>query len=375
VTRPIIDTCVHHEWGSYAELLEYFDPDWRRYVGTPGTLPGGAGGRDFFPKFRYPNPAGDHLADGAATSPESLADRHLGPGGVERALLVHDTLAMLTPATPNPFLAAAAVRAINDWTIGRWLSHDDLYGTVLVPTQTPVDAAAEIRRVGSHPRMAAILLAASGTGKLLGHPLHDPIFEAAAELDLPVILHRGGDAVPDLATGVAGGPPSTFAEYSTLAPLAPMSHLFNLISNGVLGKYPNLRLYVAGAGVSWVPGLIRRMELAWKALRREVPWVQESPRETFRRQVRVSTYGIERDAGADVVRRIAETYPDFEQLLCYGSGYPAWDTALADDVTRLFPAEWHDRLLFENAAEWFRWATPGAERRESPATLSIANPR
>jgi uncharacterized protein len=382
--RRIIDTCIHHRWGADAELLPYFDPAWQGWVGKPGTLPGGAGMRKLMPTYRYSNPAGDDLesarpesvepARPAASSPRFaaasaarppgssyplLAEQVLERDGVERALLLFDR-AMFAPATPNPFYAAALVRAINDWNVGEWLARDErLYGAVLVPDQTPDEAAAEVRRIGVHPQIAAVLLAAPSTGKLFGHPLYNPIYEAAAELDLTVVIHRGGDALPDTPTGPAGGPPATFAEYASAAPFALQSHVVSLITNGVLAKFPALRICVMGAGITWMAGLLRRAEQIYRELRREVPWVREPPSEYFRRQIRVGTYGLERNAGR-LLDRLIDTDPSLVDLLVYGSGYPSWDTGSVEEIESLFPSAWQSQILFDNAERWFAWTAASA---------------
>jgi uncharacterized protein len=354
-----IDTCVHHRWPSYAEVREYFEPGWRSYVGKGQS-------ERLFPLVGYPNPSGDDLhsavaADGtpAGASYESLVEQHLNPHGLARALLIPGIEALMAPAVSNPYLARELIRAINDWSIDRWLSRDErLYGTVLVPTQTPADAAAEIRRIGAHPKIAGVSLMAPGTGTLFGHPVNAPIFEAAVELGLPVIIHRGGDAIPDLPSAPAGGPPLTFAEYATVAPLAVINQVFNLITMGTLPKHPDLRVVIHGAGIAWIPGTLRRLELTWRAMRKELPWVSESPRDYVQRQVRVSTFGLERDHGAEMVAQIAAAEPELADIILYGSGYPNWDTVSPDDVQRVFPDEWHERLLRRNAEAWLRWPVP-----------------
>src|SRR5207248_161100 len=107
---------------------------------------------------------------------------------VDRALLLYDR-ARYAPSHPNPFYAEQIVRAINDWNADRWLSRDDrLYGTALIPEQVPEAAVVELRRMAQNPKIAAVTLSPS-IGRLLGHPLYNPIYEAAAELGLPVVIH------------------------------------------------------------------------------------------------------------------------------------------------------------------------------------------
>jgi predicted TIM-barrel fold metal-dependent hydrolase len=361
VTERVIDACIHHRWSQVGDIHPYFEADWKHYVGTPRVDL-----RPLVPRFRYQNPRGEELrsampADGspAGSTYQQVAEQALAPDGVERALLVFDQ-AMFTPALSNPYLATAAVKAINDWNAAEWLAKDDrLYGVALIPIQVPDEAAAEIRRVGSNPKIAGVLIAA-GIGKLLGHPIYHPIYAAAAELDLPVLIHRGIDGIAETeqSSGPAGGPPMTFAEYDSIAPVAVMSQLMSLITNGVFAKFPKLRVCVAGAGVAWAAGWMRRMDLIWNELRREVPWMQRSPAEYMANNVRICTFGLEQGSAA-MLRGMLEANPTLRELVFYGSGWPNWDTAGVDVIKSIFPEDWHSAVLRENAEKWFRWSRAG----------------
>jgi predicted TIM-barrel fold metal-dependent hydrolase len=360
----VIDTCVHHRWASASELAPYLEPHWRAYTVGPVIHGELREKEQIGPNVRFRNPAGDDKAGtesptGPAGSNLELMQRQvLGRNGLERAILLHGR-EMFIPALPNPFQAIAMTSAMNDWTIERWLSEDErLFGAIVVPTQTPTEAAAEIRRVGSHPKVVGVLLAAIGLSKLFGHPVYNPIYEAATDLDLPIIIHRGGDAIPETSTGIAGGSPGTFAAYSTLAPIGLMSQVLSLIGNGVLTKYPGLRICLVGSGVAWIPGLLRRMELSWRANRPEVPWIHESPAEYFYRHFRVSTYGLERGHAQPLIAKLLIQNPRLADAICYGSGYPAWDMGEPEEIEEAFPVEWRARVFSENANVWFRWPTP-----------------
>jgi predicted TIM-barrel fold metal-dependent hydrolase len=107
---------------------------------------------------------------------------------------------------------------MNDWNIDRWLSIDDerLCSVVLAPTQDPVAAAKEIRRVGAHPRIKEVLLVVNGMGRPFGDAAYDPIYRAAADLDLPVAIHVGGDHHGLLAKHSAGGNGNSRMEFHAL---------------------------------------------------------------------------------------------------------------------------------------------------------------
>jgi predicted TIM-barrel fold metal-dependent hydrolase len=354
----MIDACIHHRWQVELEVHPYLEQGWRAYVGEPGSGPMGSGARRLVPLTRYANPLGDDLeqargpnGEPPGSSPELLDEQLLRRNRVERALLVFDR-AMFAPSHPNPFYAAAVVRAINDWNLDTWLRDERLYGTALLPEQTPDEAVAELHRVAASPKIAAVTLSPS-IGRLLGHPLYNPIYEAAAELGLPVIVHRGIDTMTDAPTGVAAGAPYTFAEYRALAPLALTSNITSLVVNGVFARYPKLRLFVVGGGLAWVEAMLLRIDTLWRSLRRDFPWVHEPPRAYVERQLMLSSYGIER--ASDNIRRLVERRPQLQHMVCYGSGYPSWDTQWPEELEQLFPAEWHADVFSDNADRWFRW--------------------
>ncbi|MQA87926.1 MAG: amidohydrolase family protein [Streptosporangiales bacterium] len=373
---PVIDVCAHHRWATQVEVTDHLPEGWREHIGRPGTLPGGAGAMPLLPAQPWRNPTGDYLPSAVAgdnlpagSSPELTIAQVLDAGPERRGILSHDR-GMFIPAVPNTYRASAVVSAINDWTIERWLAADDrFFSLVLVPNQVPGDGAAEIRRAGAHERMVGALLAANGLGKPFGQPAYHPIYEAAAGMDLPVVLHTGGDAIPDtLSHATAGGLPSTFGEVSALAFSAIMTHVQSLIVQGVFERYPNLRLFVAGAGTAWIPALFFRLDVNWRGLRREVPWVRRPPSEYFGDHVRVSTWPLDRPSDADGAERLVRLLDAFggpEDLLCFASGYPYWNTDDASDVAARLPAAWHSKVFHDNARRWFRW--PDSERRRPPA--------
>ena len=69
-----------------------------------------------------------------------------------------------------------------------WLSADDRFrGNLVVGPQDPALAAKEIRRAGADQRFVAVLLPL--TNILMGQRHYYPIYEAAAELGLPITVH------------------------------------------------------------------------------------------------------------------------------------------------------------------------------------------
>jgi predicted TIM-barrel fold metal-dependent hydrolase len=362
----IIDCCVHHHWRSQAELTDYMSAGWRDYVGVSGVMPEGVGVVPLIPQPNvsyYSHPFGDKLrdaypADGPPGSDygllkEQLLDRF----GLERALLAHDG-AVIVGGLPNPHFATEIARAVNDWTIDRWLRQDARFaGAAVVATQLPEEAARELRRVGSDDQIVAVLLAANALGKPFGYPVFDPIYRAAEELGLVVLLRAGGNATPDqVGHTAAGGLPATYAEFDALASQTVMTHIVTMITQGVFEKYPALRVLVAGAGVTWITQLLMRFDTDYKGLRREAPWMTRMPSDYFREHVRVATCPLESIPTSDKLHSYLEAFGGLEDVLCYASGYPNAHFDNPGMVADRLPPAWSSAVLSGNAARLFGWS-------------------
>jgi uncharacterized protein len=363
-SEAVVDAYVHHAWASPAELAAYLPRAWQEFIGRPGTLPGGGGMMPFVPESPYRNPLGEKVAaayvGGAVpgSSLQVLRDQVLDGFGVERAVLGFDA-GMLITVHPNHYLGRELVRAANDWSIDRWLSGQDdrLYGLLLVPNQLPEQAAVEIRRVGSHPRIAGVLMGGNGLGKPFGHPVYHPIYEAAYELGLPVVVHAGADAPPDTLTeATAAGPCFTYAEAHLLAAHGLITHAVSLVGQGVFLKWPDLRVLMAGAGVTWLLTMAWRYDNEYKALRREVPWLDEMPSRYLERNLRLTTYPLDAVGSDRGWKAVFNAFPGLESMVCFASGYPNWDMNAPAEVASALPPSLRRRVLHDNADSFFRWA-------------------
>ena len=159
----------------------------------------------------YVNPAGvlrgdAHAPDGSApgADPAHTARHLLDANGISRAVLIGGEVLGLG-AMPDPDVAATIASAYNDWLAQTWLAADDRYrGTLVVGAQDPALAAKEIRRSGDDQRFVAVLLPL--TNILMGQRHYYPIYEAAAELGLPITVHpNSGEGIFRTSPSMAGG--------------------------------------------------------------------------------------------------------------------------------------------------------------------------
>jgi uncharacterized protein len=348
-----VDCCVHVTWATPEEFVEYLPAAWREQVagptlrGRPTLLP------YLMPRSPFEHPTGAYLPEAMPTgalTPEELLARHVEPHGLSRAVLCPiDGLVM--PAVPSHFYALEIVRATNRWLAERFLDGDERFaGSILVPSHLPEEAAAEIRRWADHPRMVQVLLGGNGLGRPFGHPLYRPIFEAAAEAGLPVAIHAGGDQLAgSTAHPAAGGLPSFYTDASALAAQSLQTHVASIVVQGVFERLRDLRVLAIGGGVGWIGWLVWRLNMEYRAKRRETPWLERSPSQGFREHVRVATYPLEAPADpartAQLVRGVA-----LEDGLCYASGYPSWDCDSPAEVAARLSEDWAEGVLRENAA-------------------------
>jgi predicted TIM-barrel fold metal-dependent hydrolase len=179
---------------------------------------------------------------------------------------------------------------------------------------------------------AGALLVASGCPK--GHsPSHrslDPVWAKAQEAGIPVVFHVGGtDDLIDPSYFVNGLPvPPDFhggeenfrsVDYMGI-PGPPAQTLATMIFDGVLERFPDLRIGVIEQGAIWVPSWLRQMESAFDAFHRHEERLQAlsmRPSDYVRRQVRFTPYPTEdvgwivEQAGPEVVL-FSSDYPHVE---------------------------------------------------------------
>lgn len=371
-TTPVIDACVNHGWADQQELTEYMSAGWREYLGHQGLLRSGGGRISIAPgrTYAYPQAAAQDshaAARRVATDPDALRNLLFDKLALERVVLGFDEEAFAT-ALINPYLAMEIARAANEWTVDRWLPADARFRLLmLVATQVPHEAAEEIRRVGRNPAIVGVFLGGNGLGKSFGHPCYHPIYAAAAEMGLPIVIKTGSELPVDSPASVSGiGDPATYAEFRAMESHPLMTHVTNLITQGVFEKFPSLKVFLVGAGVLWVPALLWRLDEKYKGLGREVPWVRRLPSEYFRSNVRVGTWPLDKAPSPALLQKAFSVFDQMEDVLCYVGGLPNRDADDPATVARQLPAGFARKIMHDNAMALFRGL---GETTRQPAPL------
>ena len=345
MTHPdggVIDACVFHEWPSTAALGPYLPAGWREALVDPSVVVLGSP--------LYPNFLGSRQRIQSVEAIDEAVGTDRG-----RIVLSYDS-GILSTANPNYFVARAIAEAANRWTEEEWLTRDErLFGLIAAVCASPEEAAAEVRRSGANPRMVGVLLGAAALGSPLGHEVYHPIFEAAAEMDLPLVLQAGVDATEHaVPSPIGGGLPATSGEYRAMAWHTQMAHVTSLIMLGTLDKFPNLRVLLLGAGALWLPGHFWRLDHRFSVTRGDGRWLARRPIEYYDRFF-VSTYRLDRPPQTERLAKVLSAIPDIQHRLLYASGLPDDDAQDVAAALEGIPPEWRDGVLSESALRFFRW--------------------
>jgi uncharacterized protein len=245
-------------------------------------------------------------------------------------------------------VSAVFASAMNDHVVARWLPADPRFRfAIAVSAHDGELAAAEVRRLGGHPGAVAVCL--SPVAVNLGQRHYHPIYAAAQEHGLAVIVHPGGFEGNVVGPAVLGGVgPRTPEETFSLLPQIAMSNVASLLYDGVFERFPELRVVFAGFGFSWAPPVLWRMDTEWRGLRVEVPWVTMPPSEYAAEHIRFVV-----DAAAELgpdAWTVASMMPG--ETLVWGSDEPFAD-GRPHEVLDQAPAELHDGLAYANAETTF----------------------
>ncbi len=216
-------------------------------------------------------------------------------------------------------LAAAYARAVNRWIASEWLDRDPrLRASIVVPLQNIELAVDEIERCAADGRFVQILLLA-GADQPLGKRHFWPVYAAAARHGLAVAIHAGSNYHNP---STAGGWASYYTEDYVAQAQAFQSQLTSMICEGVFSRHPDLKLVLLESGWTWLPAHLWRLTKYWRGLRTEIPWVDRSPFEIVRSNVRLSLQPA--DAPADdpaALLRIID-HIQSDELLLFSTDYP-----------------------------------------------------
>ena len=189
----------------------------------------------------------------------------------------------------EPEARRQAVRRYNDFVLREFCASapDRLVGVAVMPLDDLAGASGELQRCASLGARAVSLphapqlIGLPGFGDVAWHPL----FAAAEEAGLPVMIHVGSSGAPPSTVG-AGSPGAMLVQSG----FDVANAMIDLLYAYVLVRHPRLALVLVEGGIGWLPYVIDRIEF-FARQRPEVwspPSRDRTPGEILREQVHLS---------------------------------------------------------------------------------------
>jgi predicted TIM-barrel fold metal-dependent hydrolase len=238
-----------HIYENHEEIEEYFEGKYRgmRRARAYSLFPSLDG---------WPRGLGTGRPDKVTeTRPEDVI-RFVDNMGLESTVL-YPTAALAIGLVQEPAWACAISRAYNNWFHARYIkTNPRLKGVAVLPIQDAVSAAAELRyAVEKLDMVGAFLPSATVMNKAFGHPDFQPIFREAERLGVPLAIH----GAPSRGFG--------FDYFEDQGQVHALEHPFplmiqftSIICDGVLEKFPRLKLAFLEAGCGWLPYMMDRLD-------------------------------------------------------------------------------------------------------------------
>jgi predicted TIM-barrel fold metal-dependent hydrolase len=251
--NPKVIDADGHIYENHEEIEEYFEGKYRG-MRRARAYP-------LFPSLDgWPRGLGAGRPDKVTeTRPEDVI-KFVDNMGLESTVL-YPTAGLAIGLVQNPEWACSIARAYNNWFHARYIRKDSrLKGVAILPVQDPQGAVEELRyAVEKLDMVGAFLPSATVMNKGLGHPDFHPIFREAESLGVPLGVH----GAPSRGFG--------FDYFEDQGQVHALEHPFplmiqftSIVCDGVLEKFPRLKIAFLEAGCGWLPYMMDRLDYEYE---------------------------------------------------------------------------------------------------------------
>lgn len=250
-----------------------------------------------------------------------------------------------------PEVSQASAIATNHWLEHAWLSsgpnwHGRWRGAICVAIEDPQGAVDEINYWGEHEMMSKVLIHAEPRPSW-GHPMYDPVWEAAVRHDLPVVCHLGRgtfEKMPRPPVGIPSYNHDFMVTYSLLA----LNQVTSLIFDGVFERHPDLQVVLVEHAFSWILPLMWRMDNIYEARKGDVPHLRRKPSEYVYDHLWFTTQPLDYPEDKLELTRALEMM-QADKLLLFSSDYPHWTYDDPQWIVKHIPEQMRDAIMFKNS--------------------------
>jgi predicted TIM-barrel fold metal-dependent hydrolase len=316
MTHPKVIDADGHIYENHEEIEEYFEG---KYRGTRR-----ARAYSLFPSLDgWPRGLGAGRPDKVIeTRPQDVV-QFVENMGLESTVL-YPTAALAIGLVQDPNWACTISRAYNNWFHARYSKTDSrLKGVAVLPVQDPQGAVQELRHaVEKLDMVGAFLPSATVMNKAFGHP------DFADQGQVHALEH----------------------------PFPLMIQFTSMVCDGILEKFPRLKLAFLEAGCGWLPYMMDRLDYEYETRGgRSFPNIKKKPSEYVKDCAVYITCEPEESSLAYVTQVIGD------DRLMFPSDYPherVYGEFLKDIPELLGRPELSDstkqKILYDNAKEFYR---------------------
>jgi predicted TIM-barrel fold metal-dependent hydrolase len=212
--------------------------------------------------------------------------------GIDAAFL-YPSIGLFSGAIHDPQLAAAVCRAYNRWLADYCSPYSDrLFGIAMLPMQDVDRAVAEMRFARKELGFHAVFIRPNPYhgNKTINHPMYEPFWAAAEELDISVAFHEGASA---------GMPQVGMDRFATRGGQHIITHTLEMmlaclaIWGGVCERHPKVRIGFMESGGGWVAPWLDRMDRHFDDQCFNDSGLKTRPSELFQRNCWISFEPVE----------------------------------------------------------------------------------
>ena len=167
--------------------------------------------------------------------------------------VVYPTL-FLAYVTDDVDLEIALCRSYNRFMADACAKSEGRLKWLVVPPLRNVDASIEEANLGKQNGAVGLFFRGIERDRTLDDPYFFPVYQDAARLDLPVLIHTGAGC-PAFSAVFDVSRSHTFSHTRTL----PLMAFRNIVANKIPEQFPDLRFGIIEAGASWVPYVLHAL--------------------------------------------------------------------------------------------------------------------
>jgi uncharacterized protein len=148
------------------------------------------------------------------------------------------------------------------------------------------------------------------------------------------------------------GFPSYNHDFMVTYSLLAANQVMSLIFDGVFERFPTLQILLVEHAYSWIFPLMARMDAVYEARKADLPHLRRKPSEYVYDHLWFTTQPLDFPEDRSELRKVLK-WMQADRLLLFSTDYPHWTFDDPRWITRQLPAEFRQRIMFQNAIDLY----------------------